>query len=157
MISTLPKVRSFIVMIAISAVVLFVYCLSETTQLARERVISGYLKKEFSKNDSITRAIRDKSRTFYQVHVENAEDKKRVTLLGVELEYRLPDVALCGILNLLVTANIQCAVHPLALGGMVVIVACLPQPEMRQSPRFTAGRIDGIPVVCPHLRLTKTV
>ena len=82
MISTLPKVRSLVLVTAISAVVLFVYSLCETTQFARERVISGYLKKEFSKNDSITRAIRDKSRTFYQVHVENAEDKKRVRRLG---------------------------------------------------------------------------
>src|SRR5712671_1709632 len=41
-------------------------------------------------------------------HLSRAEDEKRITLLGVEREYRLPDVALCGILNLLVAANIQC-------------------------------------------------
>ena len=82
MISTLSKVRSLVLMTAISAVVLFVYCLSRPFSSRVERVISGYLKKEFSKNDAITRAIRDKSRTLYQVHVENPEDKKRVKHLG---------------------------------------------------------------------------
>src|SRR5206468_969490 len=66
-------------------------------------------------------------------HVSRSEDKKRVTLFGVEREYCLPDVALCGVLNLLVAANIQCAVHRLAFGGMVVNVVCLPQPVRRQS------------------------
>src|SRR5436309_2407981 len=44
-------------------------------------------------------------------HVSRSEDKKRVTLLGVEREHCLADVALCWILNPLVAANIQCAVH----------------------------------------------
>src|SRR5438093_13059985 len=48
-------------------------------------------------------------------HVSRSEDKKRITLLGVEREYCLPDVALCWILNLLVAANIQCTVHRLSL------------------------------------------
>src|SRR5712664_1730644 len=48
-------------------------------------------------------------------HVSRSEDKKRINLLGVEREYCLPDVVLCGILNLLVAANIQCAIHRFCL------------------------------------------
>src|SRR2546422_6772398 len=44
-------------------------------------------------------------------HVSPSEDKKRINLLGVEREYCLPDVVLCGILDLLVAADIQCAVR----------------------------------------------
>ena len=61
-------------------------------------------------------------------HVSRSEDKKRIILLGVEREYCMPDVALCGILNLLSPqiSNVQFIV--LAFRGVVDLVVCPSQP-----------------------------
>ena len=82
MISKLRNARSLILMATVGAVALFVYVLSETTQFARERVISGSLKKEFSKSDTITRAIRDGSRKLFKVPVANDEERKSLRHAG---------------------------------------------------------------------------
>ena len=93
--------------------------LAGTPQLARERTKPGFLPKEFSKSDRVTRETRNGSRVLYRIPIADSKVVERSTKLGVVVAQDATSIIVAAVADAKFPLNAQKFNTEISLPGKV--------------------------------------